>query len=152
MDDEIWEDDGYYMSRSYLRETESKPLYGIWAGMINRCHAPWQLNTTGRSEYLGYGGRGITVCLRWRWGDGERTGYDCFVADMGPRPTPGHSVDRVENDGNYEPFNCRWATMDVQLKNRWPRKRQLFWQCRNLPMRVPGCVIKMIKEMEAKSA
>jgi hypothetical protein len=66
-----------------------------------------------------YGGRGIEVCDRWRNGDGAKGGFECFLEDMGRRPSPEHSIDRFpNNDGNYEPGNCRWATQIEQQRNR----------------------------------
>ena len=67
--------------------------------------------------YARYGGRGITVCQRWLVGEGGMTGVECFVLDMGKKPSPKHSVDRIDNDGNYEPANCRWATARDQARN-----------------------------------
>jgi hypothetical protein len=73
--------------------------------MLNRCTNP---NVPHAHRY---GGRGITVCDRW-------LEFTSFLEDMGPRPSPMHSVDRVNNDGNYEPTNCRWATIEQQAANR----------------------------------
>lgn len=78
--------------------------YRIWCAMKTRCYNPsvanWPL----------YGGRGIAVCERWR------TSFPMFLRDMGEAP-PGRSIDRKDNDGNYEPGNCRWATRLEQNRN-----------------------------------
>jgi hypothetical protein len=84
--------------------------YTSWEMMNARCNNP---KATG---YENYGGRGITVCERWRR-------FENFLADMGPRPA-GTTLDRwPNNDGNYEPGNCRWATRAQQLGNRRAYKR-----------------------------
>lgn len=81
------------------------PEYGIWWTMRRRCEDP---NTM---AYPRYGGRGITVCMRWKK-------FENFIADMGRRPGPGFSIERQDNDGAYEPSNCRWATIGEQLYNK----------------------------------
>jgi hypothetical protein len=84
-------------------------VYRVWQGMKERC-----LNRRHRS-YFNYGGRGIKVCERWLI-------FENFYADMGD-PPPGLSLDRINNNGNYEPNNCRWATQAQQLANRRPPQR-----------------------------
>jgi hypothetical protein len=80
------------------------PTYHSWAGMIARCTNPKN------SRYKDWGGRGIKVCERWRK-------FKNFLADMGQKPT-GMSLDRINNDGDYRPDNCRWATWKEQNHNR----------------------------------
>lgn len=80
--------------------------YRIWSGIISRCE------TASNNQYHYYGGRGITICSEWR------DSFAAFYADVGPRPGPGYSIDRINNDGNYEPGNVRWATPKEQAANR----------------------------------
>lgn len=79
--------------------------YKTWCGMRRRC-----TNSNERS-WPRYGGRGIRVCERWN-------SFELFLLDMGPKPSPQHSIDRIDPDGNYEPSNCRWATLDEQNRNK----------------------------------
>lgn len=80
-------------------------VYVTYGGIMDRCY------NRNCAEYKWYGGRGITVCDRWRQHP------KVFIEDMGPKPTPTHSIDRIDNDGNYEPGNCRWATRAQQRRN-----------------------------------
>lgn len=90
-------------------ETKTK-LYRLFSSMISRCENPKN------ACYKYYGARGIRVCPRWRHS------FESFKSDMGQRPS-GRSLDRIDNDGNYDPENCRWATHKEQSANRRPFKK-----------------------------
>lgn len=90
--------------------------YELWRTMRRRCYE------AGRKEYPNYGGRGIRVCDRWL------NSYENFIADMGPRPSRGHSLDRIDPDGDYEPGNCRWADRLIQNNNKRRHPKHLSLQ------------------------
>lgn len=82
------------------------PEYRCWSGIKTRCY------NRNRDEYQIYGARGIGMCDRWRYS------FDSFLADMGHKPSPQHSIERIDSDGDYEPGNCRWATNSEQQRNK----------------------------------
>jgi hypothetical protein len=80
------------------------PLYGVWLNMRTRCENP------NSKQWKDYGGRGVALCERWHR-------FENFLADVGERP-PGMTLDRIDNNGNYEPGNVKWSTRSEQMRNR----------------------------------
>lgn len=95
--------------------TKRRPEYGIWATMKSRCQNSKFIS------YKFYGARGIKVCKQWQK-------FENFIKDMGPRPSPQHSLDRRDNDKGYEPGNVRWATLLEQHNNRRNKPPDHFQQ------------------------
>lgn len=87
------------------------PEYSCWSGIMTRTH--WK----SALSFSRYAGRGIKICDRW-------LKFENFLEDMGKKPSKNHSIDRIDNDGNYEPSNCRWATAKQQANNRSTNKEK----------------------------
>jgi hypothetical protein len=90
------------------------PEYASWCSMKDRCNNP------NNDDYAHYGGRGIRICDRWN------DSFEAFIADIGHKPFPRATVDRIQVNGNYEPGNCRWATQAEQTRNKRNNRRLTF--------------------------
>jgi hypothetical protein len=86
-------------------DLSKRPEYRCWVNMKSRCNNPKATN------FAHYGGRGISVCDKWA------RSFEAFLADVGPRPSAAHTLDRIDVDGNYDPANVRWATQTLQMRN-----------------------------------
>lgn len=106
-----------------------RPEYRVWVTMIRRCTAP------NGDSFRYYGAKGVQVCDRWKSGENGLGGFECFIADMGDRPSSKHSIDRIKTGGNYEPGNCRWATAREQIQTRSIAK-WIDWKGEHIPLTV----------------
>lgn len=97
---------GYCEQHYESVKRKERPLYKVWINIKQRCY------NKNHPRYKDWGGRGITVCERWL------ESYDNFASDVGEKPIGKHSIDRINNEGNYEPRNCRWATCKEQNNNQ----------------------------------
>jgi hypothetical protein len=96
-----------------MKKDSRTPEQNCHRGMMQRCYNP------NAGHYHRYGGTGITVCDRWRFGEKGKTAFQCFLEDMGNKPSSIHSIDRINRHGNYEPSNCKWSTpLEQQLNLR----------------------------------
>lgn len=106
------------------------PEYYVWSAMKNRCNNP------NDKCYRHYGGRGISVCKKW-------LKFECFIGDMGRRPGPKYTLERRNNNGNYEPSNCCWATIHQQRRNT-RRTHWIIWKGKRMCLQ-DWCAISGIK-------
>lgn len=146
-----------WMSERYAGDTKL-PEYGVYRQMLDRCY----LKTAPNFKW--YGGDGVTVCDQWRFGVDGRTGFQCFIADMGRRPE-GLTLDRIDPRKSYGPDNCRWATWAEQAKNRRadhlsPADRRRLYKARRAPFlgelatnaKLTNAQVAEIKRLIAKGA
>ena len=94
------------IARCTTHGASKTPEFHVWASMIGRCEC------STNDDFKNYGGRGISVCGRWQ------ASFEAFLSDMGQRPSPKHTIERLNNSGNYEPSNCVWAVRTVQGRNK----------------------------------
>lgn len=102
------------VQHGHARRAIKSKAYSAYHSMIQRCENP---NYSGGKSWMNYGGRGIKICKRWRYGERGMSGFECFLADMG-EPPKGYLLDRKNNDRGYSPSNCRWATRAESIANQ----------------------------------
>jgi hypothetical protein len=115
------------------------PEYRVWAGIYTRCY------NFKEKSWPFYGGRGITICARWRGSEG----FSNFLADMGLRPSRAHSIEREDVNGHYEPDNCKWATRQEQVLNK---RNTLRVECdgKIIPLKI-ACELKGVNYYTARN-
>lgn len=110
-----------HFKHGHARHHRVSREFNAWTSMLDRCRNPKA------RAYADYGGRGIQVCAQWR------NSFSAFFADVGQRPSARHSLDRIDNNGNYEPGNVRWALKNTQQRNQ-RSNRQITYQGRTQPL------------------
>jgi len=123
-----------YLANGNKQQT---PEYTAWINMKERCH------NESHQNYYRYGGRGISVCARWR------NSYPTFLKDMGRRTSSKHTIDRIDNEDNYKPSNCRWATRTEQSRNRSGYNVKSWILAEELGVK-QGTAIKYISDVRCK--
>lgn len=98
-------------ARAEAQQSQRPRTKATYKSMIRRCHDPRN------DHFKSYGGKGVAVCDRWLYGDGQKTGWECFFEDMGPKPV-GLTLERKDPYLGYAPDNCEWATWETQRGNR----------------------------------
>lgn len=102
------------VARNVTHKMSHTVEYRVWTGIMSRCYNP------NRKSFANYGGRGISVCSQWHK-------FENFIVDIGLRTGPDYSIDRIDNNGHYEPGNVRWATKKQQCRNRTSNKLVTAW-------------------------
>lgn len=114
--------------------TKRHPVYSVWAAMLQRCNNPKAIS------YERYGGRGIRVCERWHT-------FANFIADIEERPSPKHSIDRIDPNGHYEPGNVRWATAAEQARTRRLSRERIEALLAKYEPEAPAVIARLRKEL-----